>query len=109
MGYRGGKNLLDRMAFITDGKQSLTDGINRQFCAELYETGLQAPGPASDNPADGQGVGNQAPDPGGDDQVPDPGGDDQAPDPGEDDQVPDPGSEAVRIPSATSGRMPILT
>ena len=64
MGYRGGKNLLDRMAFITDGKRSLTDGTNRQFCAELYETGLQ---------------------------------------------VPDPGSEAVRIPSATSGRMPILT
>jgi|LAHR01.1.fsa_nt_gb hypothetical protein len=28
---------------------------------------------------------------------------------GQNNQVPDPGSEAVRIPSATSGRMPILT
>ncbi len=64
MGQRGGKNLLDRMAYITDGKWSATDGTKRQFCAEVYETGLQAP---------------------------------------------DPGSEAVRIPSATSGSMPILT
>ena len=33
----------------------------------------------------------------------------QFPDPGKSPQVPDQGSDAVWMPSATSGRMPILT
>ena len=76
------ENLLDRQAGFPDGRRSFTDGMTRRFCAGLCETELVATGQGEDNQFPGQGPDNQ---------------------------VPDPGSVAVRIPSATSGRIPILT